>query len=314
MTATNSTIALRKADFSSRDAEGKVAFYVVMWKRKGLDRELFDNYWRDVHGPVCARLPAQYQYWQFHVDCNEGGIWPTIDGIDYNSAPEDQFHAIAELTFKSVEDRSTWFKAAAILMNDEHNIFSKAIGYNTSIGNSKTFVDGILTGDANGSTMSELIKLIVMLKKQDSVDIEAFRNYLFSRLAPTIAQCQAVLKLRVHQFDEVDNSRPPAAGVDHSEPHDKNYQGAMEIAFVNKLEMERFFTSSEYLSTLAEQPKYIKQLCTFPNRNEYTFVYDSKLTLAGQRGSSTAQLITRIGAVNQLQEDIAQLMLYSKLT
>jgi EthD domain len=305
---------LRTADFSARDTEGKVTFYVPLWKRKGISQELFDDYWRNVHGPVCARLPGQYQYWQFHVDPNDGGIWPTVGGIEYSCDPEDNFAGIAELTFKSVDDRNTWFEAAAILMDDEHNIFSKAIGYNTSLGNSKTFVDGIATGDPNGQDGSEQVRLFVLLKKQDSASIEEFRNYLFNKFAPTVVPCKNLLKLRVHQFDEVDNSRPPAAGVDHGEPPEKNYQAALEIAFADRLDMERFFASPEYTSTLADQPKYIKQLCTFPNKDAYTFVYDGQMTLAGQRSSIVAQLITRLGAVNQLQEDITQLMLNQKLS
>jgi hypothetical protein len=305
---------VRKDDFSARDAEGRVVFYVPLWKRKGISQQLFDDYWRNVHGPVCARLPGQYQYWQFHVDHNDGGIWPTIDGIQYSCDPEDQFDGIAELSFKSVEDRNTWFNAAAILMDDEHNIFSKAIGYNTSVGNSKTFVDGVPVGDPNDRADYELVRLFVLLKKQNEISVEAFRSYLFDKFAPTAGQNQNLLKLRVHQFEEVDNSRPPAAGVDHGEAPEKNYQGALEIAFSDRLHMEKFFASSEYQSTLAEQPKYIKQLCTFPCRATYTFVYDGKMTLAGQRSSTVAQLITSIGAVNQLQDDISQLMLYQKLS
>ncbi len=118
----------RKTDYAARDRQGRLAFYVLLWKRRGITRELFDDYWRDVHGPVCARLPGQYQYWQFHLDRNEGGLWPAIPGVEYSCANESQFDGIAELTFTSEAERNIWFKSAAILMDDEHNIFSKAIG------------------------------------------------------------------------------------------------------------------------------------------------------------------------------------------
>lgn len=304
---------MRKADFSARDAEGKVVFFVPLWKRKGITLELFDDYWRDVHGPVCARLPGQFQYWQFHLAHSEGGIWPEIEGIQYRLPEEDQFDGIAELTFRTPEDRVTWFKAAAILMDDEHNLFSKAIGYNTSAGNSKTFVDGLPTGDPNGRALPSLMKLHVMIKQRDGTSQEDFRRFLFEGFSPTVAQSPYVMKLRTHLFDEVDNTRPPAAGVDHSEPSDRSYQASIEIAFENRLEMEMFFASSEYTSTLGDQVKYIKHLSAFPSRGTYTFVYDGKMTLAGQRSSSVAALIDGIGAVNQLQEDVTQLMLYNKL-
>lgn len=298
---------MSKADFSARDQEGKVVFYVPLWKRRGLGLQLFDDYWRDVHGPVCARLPGQFQYWQFHVAHNDGGLWPTLDGISYTTPEDDQFDGIAELSFKSVDDRNTWFQAAAILMDDEHNIFRKAIGYNTNPGNSKTYIDGVVKGDPNGSEYP-IVRLFVLVKKQDAASVADFRNFLTQSFAPAIAKSEALLKFRLHLFEEVDNSRPPAAGVDHGEDVEKNYQAAFELAFADKLALERFFVSPEYTATSTEQPKYIKQISTFPARTAFTFVYDGKITLAGQRASSVAQLITDIGATNQLQPDVEKLM------
>ena len=299
-------LAITKPDYAIRDRKGKVVFYVLLWKRKRIKLEVFDDYWRNVHGPVCARLPAQHQYWQFHVDHNQGGLWPTIEGIKYNSLPEDQFDGIAELTFESVEDRQAWFKAAAILMDDEHNIFSKAIGYNTSSGNSKTYVDRIDAGDPNGEL--GIIKFHVMVKKADTSSVKAFRQYMTDSFATNVVQNDSVLKLRLHLFDEVDNSRPDAAGVVHFEPPEKQYQAAFEIAFQNYLEMEKFFASKEYAVAVRNQAKYVEQISPFPERATYTFVYDGEITLAGQRSSSVAELIMEVGATNQLQEDIVSLM------
>jgi EthD domain len=298
---------MRTNDFSGRDAAGGVVFYVLLWKRRGIPLELFDDYWRNVHGPVCARLPGQFQYWQLHVAHNLGGIWPEAPGVRYDTTEDNQFDGIAELSFRSVADRNTWFQAAGILMDDEHNLFRKAIGYNTSPGNSKTYVDGIAAGDPNGSL--GIPKMHVMVKKADSVNVEQFRSYMTGAFAPAAASSPLVLKLRTHLFEEVDASRPDAAGVAHSEPASENYQGAFEMAFSDRLNMERFFTSPEYAKATQDQAKFVKQICVFPERSAYTFVYDGKMTLAGQRSSTVAALIADIGATNQLKDDIASLML-----
>lgn len=302
---------IKKADYAIRDLKGKVTFYVLLWKRKGISLELFDDYWRDVHGPVCARLPSQYQYWQFHLAENEGGLWPAIPGIAYTCGEDSQFNGIAELTFESDAERQNWFKSAAILMDDEHNIFSKAIGYNTSLGNSQTYCDRIPTGDPNGKVNA--IKFHVMVKKSDAVSVEAFRRYMTDTFAPAVVESDSVLKFRLHLFEEVDNSRPDAAGVSHYEPPEQQYQAAFEIAFANPLEMETFFASQEYADAVQNQAKYIERLLPFPERTAYTFVYDGKMTLAGQRSSTVAELIANIGAINQLKEDVVSLMLEQKL-
>jgi peptidoglycan hydrolase-like protein with peptidoglycan-binding domain len=294
------------ADYAARDAEGRVAFYVLLWKRKGLALDAFDDYWRDVHGPVCARLPGQFQYWQFHVAHNEGGVFPAVEGVNYSTAEEDQFDGIAELTFRSVADRQTWFDAAGILMDDEHNIFSKAIGYVTEQGQSKTYVDGIALGDPNGD--AGLIRFHVLLRQAPGVGTAEFRRYMTDTLAANVARSDKVLKFRLHLFEPPDVSRPDAAGVVHYEPPEKQYQAAFEMAFRNHLEMELFFASPEYAAAVREQARYVKQANPLPERNAYTFVYDGRMTLAGQRGSQTAQLITHLGATNQLRADIHDLV------
>lgn len=297
----------RKRDYSVRDRNGQVAFYVLLWKRKDLSREMFDDYWRNVHGPVCARLPGQYQYWQFHLAHNEGDIWPKVDNIQYTSLEEDQFDGIAELTFATEAERQTWFNASAILMDDEYNIFSKAIGYNTSPANSQTYVDGIETGDPNGKL--GILKFHVMLKKADGASVADFRQYMTESFAPAVAKSDLVLKLRLHLFEEVDNSRPDAPGVIHIEPPEKQYQAAFEIAFSNHGDMKKFFASKEYAAAITNQAKYVKQISTFPERTAYTFVYAGKMTLSGQRSSTVAELIANMGATNQLKEDIVSLMI-----
>ena len=293
-------------DHSARDKQAKVTFYVLLWKRKGISLEDFDNYWRDVHGPVCARLPGQFQYWQFHVAHNEGGVFPGVEGVDYIGTDEDQFDGIAELTFNSPEDRQTWFDAASILMDDEHNIFSKAIGYVTNEGNSITFTDGIEEGAPNGR--QGIVKFHVMVKQADRVNTEDFRRYMRDNFATSVIKSDKVLKFRLHLFEPPDVSRPDAAGVSHSEPPEKQYQAAFEIAFRNRLDMETFFASDEYATAVKNQTQYIRQIAPFPERDPYAFVYEGKMTLAGRRGSRTAELMTTLGATNQMRDDIAELL------
>ena len=54
--------------------------------------------------------------------------------------------------------------------------------------------------------------------------------------------------------------------------------------------------------------KWVK-LAPFPERNVYTFVYDGRMTVAGQRGSRAAEVIDSLGALNQLKDDILDLVL-----
>ena len=293
-------------DLSQRDENALVTFYVPLWKRSGLHQDLFDDYWRDVHGPVCARIPGQYQYWQFHVAHNLGGMFPGIEGVGTFSSEEEQFDGIAELTFRNVEDRAIWFEAAGILMADEHNIFRIGIGYTTSPGNSKTWVDRIEDPAPNGRT--GLVRMHVQVRQKAGTTREEFRSYLTEIFAPNVTKSSHILKLRTHLFEKPDLSRPDAAGVSHSEPESLLYQAAFEMAFLNHLEMEYFFASTEFGDATSGINKVVSQLNSYPEKDPYCFVYDGKMTTAGQRGSRTAYLITDTGAINQTQEYVLDLI------
>ena len=293
------------------DAREEVVFYVPLWIRNGITLQQFDNYWRDVHGPVCARLPGQMEYWQYHLSAYDGGIFPDIKNIKTNTDPADQFLGIAELTFSSVEDRATWFTASAILMDDEHNIFSKAIGYTTSMGNTRTVLSRLSEPYPNGP-LSEL-RYHVLVRKEDAVSVDDFRDYMKDTLIHAIAKRPEVVQLRYHLFDAIDTSRPDAQGVEHVEKEGKDYHAAFEISFANGLDRERFFASPEFTKALHDGAILIDMIKPCPERFAATFVRDHQMTLAGQRGSSVAQLVTDLGAVNQIRDDIHHLMLTNKL-
>ncbi|BAY50077.1 ethyl tert-butyl ether degradation EthD (plasmid) [Scytonema sp. HK-05] len=297
---------MAKVDYSTRDQDVKIVLYILIKKRKEIDLHTFDSYWKNVHGPVSARLPGQYQYWQYHVTHNRDGIWPSIDGIEYETPEEDQFDGIAELTFLSEDDCQTWINAAAILDSDQQNFVSKAVIYVTNNGNSKTYVDTIQNGAPIGNL--DVRKFHVMVRKTDTITVNDFRKYMVDRFAQFFVKSDLVLKFKLHLLEAHDNSLPPAPGVSHYEPLEKQYQAAFEIAFKNWIDMEKFFDSQAYAAVVKDQKKYIKHFATFPERGTYTFVYNSELTLAGQRTSTVAELITSLGATNQTQDKILNLM------
>lgn len=294
---------------SSNDNQQEVTFYVALWKRAGISREDFDDYWRDVHGPVCARLPGQHCYWQYHLGPVEGGFFPAIEGVDMVCRGEDQFHGIAELTFRNPEQRQVWFKASAILMDDEHNIFSKAIGYTTSPGNSRTLVESQVPNDPNGPFPG--VRYHVMLQKKADIADADFREHLSTQVFPALSEISQISRLRYHLFDELDLSRPDAQGVVHFEPKQTQYQAAFEIAFANPMDRELALASPAYARATAELGSYVSIMKPFPEWAAYTFVYDDAMTMAGMRGSSTAQLIDKLGATNQLRDDIRNLLVGS---
>ena len=70
-------------DFAARDENIRRSSYGVLRKLPGLPRDLFADYWRDVLGPLCARLPGVGYYVQHHFSRDHlANLWPLPEGID----------------------------------------------------------------------------------------------------------------------------------------------------------------------------------------------------------------------------------------
>ena len=247
-----------------------MTFYVLLWKHRGITLEQFDDYWRDVHGPVCARLPGQFQYWQYHVAYNEGGLFPGVEGVEGRTADEDQFDGIAELTFRSASDRQTWIDASTILMADEHDL-RKAIGYITAPGNYRDPDEGRNGGrrPKRGRGRREVPH---PGEEDDQVGLRRFASTSAERFAQRrLGQSLRMLKLRLHLFEPLDTGRPEAAGVVHDEAPEKQYHAALEIGFRKPLAMEAFFASETYAAVAGQPPNW----STAPLSPSATFIRSS---------------------------------------
>ena len=55
-------------DHGARDDNIALNSYTTVLRRPGVPHELFATYWRDVHGPLCSRLPGLGWYVQHHFD------------------------------------------------------------------------------------------------------------------------------------------------------------------------------------------------------------------------------------------------------
>ena len=295
---------------SSDDCED-IVFYVLLWMRRGISVQQFDTYWQDVHGPVCARLPAQRGYLQYHLSAYEGGVFPDIENVRFNVEPEDQCFGLAELVFSSADDRDAWFKASSILMDDEYNIFRKAIGYTTSIGHTKTVLNRLSDSQSQDALLGQ--RFHVLVRKDDAFPLDDFRSYITDVLMHAIAKRDEVLRLRYHLFDALDYSRPDARGVEHVEANGKDYHAAFEISFANGFDRERFFSYDEFTRALHDGAYMIDMIKPCPERYAVTLVDENGMTTAGQRGFSVSQLVSTLGAFNQLNDDVSRLMLTNEL-
>lgn len=297
-------------DFSERDARIVSNTYTTVLRRPKVPHELFATYWRDVHGPLCSRIPGLGWYVQNHFNREQDAhLWPVIEGVD----PFDDYELDGgvEIGFLSTEDQGEFQDKCPILFADEQNMFAATAAYNLPSG-STTLVDRIAEATPNGDDGLDRIHLHIGAQAGAG---SAFHDGV-SGLANALAAESALLKVRVHLPDVYDNANPapPAPDVGHHVTQDRTAMAIIELAFASPLDRRTFYASPAFTAAVEGISAYASHVTAFAVSGIYTYVRDKTLTLAGLRGSRPAQLIKEIGAVNQAADDVRHLLLTGELT
>ena len=295
----------KRSDFSARDASIRINSYTTVRRRTGLPHESFAAYWRDVHGPLCARLPGLSWYVQHHFSReHDGHLWLKPIGVEEIS--EYILDGAVEIGFESAGQQAIFKKASPLLFSDEQNIFDESVAYDLPHG-SRTFVDQFAEPNPNRTQVMDHLHLHTHSAHDDHA---AFAKYLQEDFAEVVAHDEAVLKLRLHVPEPHDNAEPnpPAPDVEHSVRPARVSLGIMEIVFASALSRRIFLASKTYQNTLEAQRTHISRLSAFRVSGVFTYIRDGVLTTAGLRGSRAAELIRDLGAVNQVAADVEHLM------
>jgi hypothetical protein len=278
--------------------------YAAAKRRPGISVDLFDRYWKDVHGPTCARVGFTWQYTQFHVAPDGGGVWRVPDGVERHTAPEEQWDGIAELTYRSDADRDAWFANAGVLERDEQNVFGEVVAYLSAARRSRTYVDRITNRTPNGPL--GVSRYHLLLKQQPDVSLEEFRDYLTGTFAPNVVAHPLVLKFRLHLFEPFEQVWE-SENVENALSPDRVHAAALEVAFETPLQLAEFQRSDAYEAATVNQARFIRQISVFPEREAYMMVQSGQATLLGLRSASVARTITEAGAITNFNNDIIEL-------
>ncbi|MFK7698414.1 EthD domain-containing protein [Pseudomonas caspiana] len=283
--------------------------YTTVKRRERVPHEIFATYWRDVHGPLCSRLPGLGLYIQHHFSRNQDAhLWPLADGVE--EITDYELDGGVEIGFASAEDQKQFQNASSILFSDEQNMFEETLAYDLPDG-SATVVNRLNDETFNGTDRSDRIHVHFSPR----TSLAQLQQYLANDLGDVLAGAEEVLKLRLHLCQPFNNDgmHPPAPNVAHYANPARAELVIMEIAFESPLARRRFFESPVFQATLAGQSEHIAQLKAFAVSGLYTYVRDGKITTAGLRGSRAAELIEYLGAANQRTPEVEHLLLTGAL-
>jgi EthD domain len=289
----------KNQDFGSRDTAIRTQTYSIVRRLKGLPHALFAQYWRDVHGPLCSRLPGLGFYVQHHFSTERTArLWPVGKGIRHIDVELD---GAVEIGFSDIDQAARFIEASPILFGDEVNVFGWDAAFNLPKG-SRTFVDEDPDGVPNGS--DRIHRLHVYFSERPDGKLEAW----LTEFATQLSAQPEVVKLRLHLPEPFDNAHPqPPSPVPHEVIDDMLHVGVMEIGFASAMDASRLFESEVFARAAADQATHVQAVAAVLVTHVYTFVRDGKPTMAGLRGSSVAEIIASIGATNHASEQVQRM-------
>lgn len=295
-----------RPDHSSRDDAIRVNTYTTVRRRSGVPHEDFAAYWRDVHGPLCSRLPGLGWYVQHHFHREQDGhLWPVVGGA--GPLPGYVLDGAVEIGFASTTDQETFQDASPLLFSDEQNMFGETVAYDLPAG-SPTLLDQRGDPLPNGPEREDRIHVHFSARPGAGTDLTAAVR---DALAPALLAEEDLTGLRLHDpsMREADADQPPAPNVAHHVGPGRREVLVAEIAFTDPLARRRALQGEPVQQALRTVVTAVDHVTAFPVSGVYTFVRDGRLSAAGLRGSRAAELITRLAALNQLAPEVEQLFI-----
>lgn len=277
--------------------------YTTVKRRERVPHEIFATYWRDVHGPLCSRLPGLGLYIQHHFSRHQDAhLWPLPESV--REIADYELDGGVEIGFLSAKEQGLFKQASPILFSDEQNMFEETLAYDLPTG-SMTLLNRL--GDETYNGLDQADRIHVHMSPRNT--LQELHTYLREDLSTKLVSHESVQKMTLHLCSEFvnDGNHPPSPGVAHLATPARAELVMLEIAFKNPLARRQFFETEVFQSTLAEQSKHIAELKAFAVSGVYTYVVDGAITTAGLRGSRAAELIQYLGANNQLTPEVEQL-------
>jgi hypothetical protein len=280
--------------------------YTTVIGRTAVAENTFRAYWRDVHGPLCSRVPGLGWYVQHHfARQHDTHLWPLPPGTA--STPDYHLDGAVEIGWSSLDDQQRFQEASPILFSDEQNVFEETAAYALPHG-STTIVERSPEPAPNGHDPYDRVHVHLTPRTGATAELVEVITTLLREL--TLEHPDDIVTARLHAPEPHDNSspNPPAPNVAHTMPAERVHLVIAEIAFSNPLARRRVHASPTFEDSQPHQGRLVSHLAAFAVSGVHTFVHNSQLTTAGLRGSRVAELINDLAAANQVSDDVTHLM------
>jgi hypothetical protein len=265
-----------------------VTTIALLSKKQGISTSFFSKYWRDVHGILAARIPGFDSYTQYHLG-------PAIRNMPLpkhviSAIPANlRFHGIAEVTFADDISRAglASSEVAAMIQNDEQNVFKTSLLYNLEPGASHTYLEK--------PTSDNACSYFMLLGRSTQASANALIAATEQYLLPALAQQPGISRVRMHRLSSGDPTLWNTAGVDNQLTPDTAFEAVIQITSATLQEIENACASLIFFDSVGK-------LHLYQAKARHVMVEHGRPSHLGLRGLDALQTIIAAGASNQLED------------
>lgn len=280
-----------------------------VYRYHGVDAVAEDRlhrYSRDVHAPAIARRPGVYLYRHFDYGPVRADAFDPIEGIGFDCADDKRVTGAGHLDYLDEASLARFYESPGGAVRDhllaDINILGGAPGrtttYRTSAGNAHTYLD--MTGEPAPQGPVASPRFAVFWRSRGAQD--DFRAAVRST-AERWSAAPGVRRVRLHLFDVPDMGVESANGYPiHPAPVEEHYQAWIDIV-LDDADGLRALLPPEHAAALAAT---VSEIHVQPVPLVYTYVWGGRPTVVGLRGYPAYELITELGAANQLETDLLE--------
>ncbi len=271
-----------------------VTTIALLSKKQSISTRLFSKYWRDVHGILAARIPGFDSYTQYHLGPAIRHM-PLPKHVASAIPAHQRFHGIAEVTFADATERAGLASStvAAMIQNDEQNVFKTSLLYNLEPGASRTYLEKPASENASSYFM--------LLGRSAQASANALIAATEQHLIPALTQQPGISRVRMHRLSSGDPSLWSTAGVENQLTPDTAFDAVIQITgdgapgTLAEIQDARASTPAEFFHSIGK-------LHLYQAKARHVMVEHGRPTHLGLRGLDALQTIIAAGASNQLED------------
>ncbi|WP_345556169.1 hypothetical protein [Streptomonospora halophila] len=154
------------------------------WWRGDLPQDVCEDYWRDVHGFMFARVAGLWQYRQLRLDANRPDLWPAVQGLSFDGPGVAQPQGIPHGLFLSEADLAAFGNhplPKEAIPNDARNFIGRIGALLSPATRGRTLIDRINDPALQGPPPMPAFVLCFVPRTHASP--EEFHRYLIEHVA-----------------------------------------------------------------------------------------------------------------------------------